>query len=122
LENIKIVEEIYILLNLLSILGSILLFFMPIMKLPDMYVKKMGYITFLYFLFILFIDGFLIYNVYKFGTNLPFDCRCAKGWQKYYLYLQAGSMLFLFILMIFALMYMLSDKKLYKGLKKFKLK
>ena len=101
-QNIKKVEEFYILVTSIAILSSFLQLIFPqvFTMLPKIFSKYMYYGVMIYFMFVVFVDIFLIYNVYQFGLKTPWECACASGWEKYYIFFQGFCVLFFFFIMI----------------------
>jgi hypothetical protein len=100
--NIKKVEEFFILVTSIGILCSLMHHLLPkLFNVPAYILKYSFYLVSLYFIFVVAIDIYLIYNVYTFGLKLPIDCLCAQGWEKYYIYLQAITAFFFILFLIY---------------------
>ena len=46
------------------------------------------FISILSFIVLLYIFGYMSYNVFNFYMNMKKDCKCADKWQKYFIYAQ----------------------------------
>ena len=48
----------------------------------------MRFISIISFMILLFIFGYMTYNVLGFYMSIKDSCKCANKWQKYFIYLQ----------------------------------
>lgn len=46
------------------------------------------FISILSFIVLIYIFGYMSYNVFNFYMNMKKDCKCADKWQKYFIYAQ----------------------------------
>jgi uncharacterized membrane protein len=105
IDHIKTVEQIFIVIQLIGIvINIVLIIFNPInitSRIPrPLLMGGFG----MYFIFILFMAGYFVRNVWHFEQQLPEDCECALLWQRNILYIQALLYTFsLFIIFIVTL-------------------
>lgn len=50
--------------------------------------QGLRFISILSFIVLLYIFGYMSYNVFNFFMNMKKDCKCADKWQKYFIYAQ----------------------------------
>ena len=64
----------------------------------------------------LFISGYMSYNVLSFYSNLKNDCECANKWQKYFIYVEGltNSIYFLRLFYLFIFIIMISIFNFFK--------
>ena len=48
-------------------------------------------------LIMLIIYSYFIYDTYMFSSTMNVPCKCADGWQKYYIYFQAITMILIIL-------------------------
>ena len=93
-ERLKNIEALILTLSLVSLITSIIIgVFMT-----DLYgsiEKFKKYILFgfsLLALFMIVVYAYFVYDTYMFSSTMKVPCVCANGWQKYYIYFQAITM------------------------------
>ena len=98
-ERLKTIETIIMSLSVISIITSLAIkLFMG-----DLESKIKGYTNYILYGFVIFtlimivIYTYFIYDTYMFSSTMSIPCKCADGWQKYYIYFQAIMMIFVVI-------------------------
>ena len=98
-ERLKNIEALILTLSLVSLITSIIIgVFMT-----DLYgsiEKFKKYILFgftLLALFMLVVYAYFVYDTYMFSSTMGVPCVCANGWQKYYIYFQAITMVLIIL-------------------------
>ena len=98
-ERLKNIEALILTLSLVSLITSIIIgVFMT-----DLYgsiEKFKKYILFgfsLLALFMIVVYSYFVYDTYMFSSTMSVPCVCANGWQKYYIYFQAITMVLIIL-------------------------
>ena len=98
-ERLKNIEALILTLSLVSLITSVIIgVFMT-----DLYgsiEKFKKYILFgftLLALFMLVVYAYFVYDTYMFSSTMGVPCTCANGWQKYYIYFQATTMVLIIL-------------------------
>ena len=63
----------------------------------DKFKKYIYYILSFIALILLVIYVYFIYDTYMFSSTMKVPCQCADGWQKYYIYFQAITMILIIL-------------------------
>ena len=99
-ERLKGIEIIMMSLSIIGIITSLVInLFMKdfTTKLIQNYTKYILYGFTIFALIMMVIYSYFVYDTYMFSSTMSIPCKCADGWQKYYIYFQAISMIFIII-------------------------
>ena len=99
-ERLKGIEIIMMSLSIIGIITSLVInLFMKdfTTKLIQNYTKYILYGFTIFALIMMVIYSYFVYDTYMFSSTMSIPCKCADGWQKYYIYFQAISMIFMII-------------------------
>ena len=98
-ERLKNIEALILTLSVVSLITSVIIsIFMT-----DLYgsiEKFKKYILFgfsLLALFMIVVYSYFVYDTYMFSSTMSVPCVCANGWQKYYIYFQAITMVLIIL-------------------------
>ena len=98
-ERLKNIETLILTLSIVSLITSVIInIFMN-----DVISKIKSYVTYILYGFIisalimLIIYSYFIYDTYMFSSTMSVPCVCANGWQKYYIYFQAITMVLIIL-------------------------
>jgi hypothetical protein len=98
-ERLKNIEALILTLSLVSLITSVIIsVFMT--DLYGSFEKFKKYILFgftLLALFMLVVYAYFVYDTYMFSSTMGVPCICANGWQKYYIYFQAITMVLIIL-------------------------
>jgi len=123
-DRMKYIESILLVIGGISVILSILTNIIMV-DLVNMIKKNLGIaalVTALYALFMLIVYMYFVYDTYQFSSTMEIPCKCADGWQKYYIYFQAIMMVFIIFGSAGASLYALTNPRIitdiYDALKK----
>lgn len=98
-ERLKNIEALILTLSVVSLITSIIIS----VFMTDLYgsiEKFKKYILFgfsLLALFMIVVYSYFVYDTYMFSSTMSVPCVCANGWQKYYIYFQAITMVLIIL-------------------------
>ena len=98
-ERLKNIEALILTLSVVSLITSVIIS----VFMTDLYgtiVQFKKYILFgfsLLALFMLVVYAYFVYDAYMFSSTMSVPCVCANGWQKYYIYFQAATMVLIIL-------------------------
>jgi len=102
--KLKDLESFFIVLSIIGLISS---FFM--VDLSAMATKYISYAVFIMSVIMIIVYAYFVYDTYMFSTTMQANCLCAEGWQKYYIYFQAFSMMLILVAVAFTIITILEN-------------
>ena len=98
-ERLKNIEALILTLSVVSLITSIIIgvFMTDLYGSIEKFKKYILYGFSLLALFMLVVYAYFVYDTYMFSSTMSVPCVCANGWQKYYIYFQAITMVLIIL-------------------------
>ena len=98
-ERLKNIEALILTLSIFSLITSIIIniFMNDVISKIISYTKYFMYGFGILALIMFIIYCYFVYDTYMFSSTMNIPCKCSDGWQKYYIYFQAITMVLIIL-------------------------